>query len=388
MTGYLILENGLVEEGLWHEQPPGSKPFPFSGGEVVFNTSHSGYEEIATDPSYCEQIIIMTAPHQGNYALTPRRRQSSQFWIKGFVCGHLQNSVNNSTWKNELLQNGVPILSDIDTRRVTISLRKKGVSWGIIISEDNIQKRLEKLTAKYHDRKTSSINSSEFHENNFDNSLKDIFLNLRSSSTDEYVRRVSCHTPYEVQGEHSSGYKVSILDMGVKDNIISNLKKKASLINVYPYNTKADVLIKNSDIVLVSNGPGDPSHQKEAIETVKKLIGRKPVFGICMGCQILALAVGAQTYKMKFGHRGSNHPIKDFLLNKIYMSSQNHGYAIDRVTLPNWLKASHINLNDHTVAGVFSKEKNILGVQFHPEHCPGPEEAGTLFDYCFQNLLK
>ncbi|MBE8162550.1 MAG: carbamoyl phosphate synthase small subunit, partial [Bdellovibrionaceae bacterium] len=232
---------------------------------------------------------------------------------------------------------------------------------------------------------------------------KEQIVNNKTVNTVDYTKMTSCKEAYHF--EHSCNKengiakaestntkrfnKVAVLDMGCKTNILHLLKNLFKEVVVYPYNYSAEKILKTKpDMIVLSNGPGDPEHQKESVAAVKDFLSSKvPIFGICMGCQILALALGAKTYKLKFGHRGSNHPIEDFLQKKIYMSSQNHGYAIEKNTLPKGVEISHINLNDKSVAGIFSKEKKFLAVQFHPEHSPGPEDAVKLLPWCVDKFL-
>lgn len=352
-TGFLVLESGEVFPGLWRGGLP-------SAGEVVFNTGHSGYEEMSTDPSYMSQILVMTAPMQGNYGASNEFWESRRIWIHGFVCLELQESVRETTWKKLLDETGIPILSDVDTRTLVLRLRSKGVSWGAVVKGSDPEKA--KAEAKKLIEEKQKIDT-------------------------DWVFQASCSEPYVLKGEVATGPRVALLDFGSKQNILRELLKRCSEVKIFPSRaSNQDVLEWNPDGVMLSNGPGDPALVQVAVETVKGLIGKKFIFGICMGHQILALALGAKTYKLKFGHRGSNHPVKDELLGKIYVTSQNHGYAVEPESLPSDVKVTHTNLNDGTISGIFSPEKKCLSVQFHPESHPGPHEASELFDYFIQKI--
>lgn len=364
---YLFLEDAFSLQAVWH-----GGNFKPAVGEAVFNTSHSGYEEMATDPSYAGQILISTAPMQGNYALMPSRQQSDNIWIKAFLCLEIQNSQRDSSWLDYLLKNKIPVVSNLDTRKLVLHLRQTGAQWACVFSEASYLKSKKSLAdfAKTQIAKNKILN------------------------TVSYTKASSCKKVYHFKKNPSKSAnanpvpkpkfnKVAVLDMGCKKNILNLLSHLFKEVVVYPYNYKAQkILADKPDMIVLSNGPGDPAHQLESIKIVQDFLNAKiPIFGICMGCQILALALGAKTYKLKFGHRGSNHPIKDFLQNKIYISSQNHAYAIDPKSLAKNIKLSHINLNDQSLAGIFSKEKKIMAVQFHPEHSPGPQDAENLFPW-------
>ena len=353
MPGFLVLETGEVFEGKWSGQNP-------AVGEVVFNTSHSGYEEIATDPSYFSQIVVMTAPMMGNYDCSKSEWESRRIWIEGFICLQMNQSNHENSWQSVLQNNKVAILSEADTRQITLRLRSGGTPWGVILEAND---------------SVSALNQA--HE-----------LILSKKKLDSDWVYLSSRTEIEkFEGELTQPRRVVLYDFGAKQNIIRILQKLASEVIVVPARTSAEMILKDlkPDYVFLSNGPGDPSEAKQSIEQVKKLIGQVPVMGVCMGHQILSLALGAQTYKMKFGHRGSNHPIQDQLLNQVYVSSQNHGYAVDAKTLPKNVKVTHVNLNDQTVAGFYSSDLQVLGIQYHPEASPGPHDAQELFQFFIQN---
>lgn len=354
-SGYLVLESGEAYRGAFR----GGEA---RAGEVVFNTSHSGYEEIATDPSYFSQIMVMTAPMQGNYSVDRSIWESRKMWIDGFVSLEIQESARDGAWRRQLAEAGIPVLSDLDTREIVLRLRDLGTPWGAIVkattAEDARAKANELIAAK------------------------------KKSDTD-WVWSVSRKEPQFRTGAMKNGPRIAVLDFGAKENIVRELCARAADVAVFPSRATADeIRAWKPDGIMLSNGPGDPSAVKDATETVRSLLGWRPVFGICMGHQILARALGASTYKLKFGHRGSNHPVKDELLGKIYVTSQNHGYAVDEKTLPAGVRITHINLNDGTVEGLECAEKRCFSVQYHPESHPGPHEAVELFDYFVKKLER
>ena len=351
--GCLVLETGEIFKG-----------FLFSGsaqvGEAVFNTSHTGYEEIATDPSYYNQILVMTAPLQGNYGAHSDFWQSDHFWIKGFVCLEMQNSLRDKEWLEKLNSHNIPVLSSVETRQVVLRLRKKGVVWSAIVP----------------------LSKDSFHQ-----ALS--LIQKEKAQPKDWTQAVCIKSFKEFKGQKRKGPRLALIDFGYKKNILNEMLKRSELVGVFP---SADSLreIKDWDPegIVLSNGPGDPKDVVDGTKLVQKLLTwKRPLFGICMGHQVLSQALGAETYKLKFGHRGSNHPIEDRLLNKIYISAQNHGYAVVANSLPKDVEVSHVNLNDKTVAGIFSETKNCLSVQFHPENHPGPREAVQLFDFFVDNLI-
>ncbi len=363
MNYYLVLEDGELFKGAAvGSQLSTAGSYPEKAGEVVFNTAHSGYEEVATDPSYFHQIVVMTAPMQGNYGSTQADWESSKMWIHGFVCLQMQNSKRNSGWMQKLIDHKIPILTEIDTRTLTIKLRSQGTPWGALVcaeTESEALVRAQKLITE-----TKKIEP-------------------------DWVWLASRKEVSIIKGDAVTGPKVAVLDFGAKENILRELKARCSELRIYPSRTPIEVIEQwNPDALMLTNGPGDPSQVKVAVETTKHFLGKKPIFGICMGHQVLGQALGAKTYKLKFGHRGVNHPIKDTLLNRIYVSSQNHGYAIDEKTLPRDVQITHVNLNDNTVAGFYSEKQNCLGIQYHPESHPGPHEAVELFNYFITVMSK
>jgi carbamoyl-phosphate synthase small subunit len=351
--GFLVLESGEVYEGIWHGGTP-------RAGEVVFNTSHSGYEEIATDPSYYSQIMVMTAPMQGNYGVSRSAWESRQMWIEGFVSLEIQKSSRDASWRDQLLAAGIPLLSGLDTRRIVLRLRDLGTPWGALVPAEDAEQA--KTMAR-------------------------VLIQAKKELDPDWVQAVSRREVQVVSGKLASGPRVAVLDYGCKENTVRELAEKCSEVAVFPSRTPESVIREwNPSGILLSNGPGDPSAVKESVETVRGLLGWKPLFGICMGNQILSLALGAKTYKLKFGHRGGNHPVKDLLLNQIYVTSQNHGYAVDAQSLPSDARVTHVNLNDNTVEGFQCEAKKCFSVQYHPESHPGPREARVLFDYFLSGL--
>jgi carbamoyl-phosphate synthase small subunit len=354
---FLVLESGDFFEGqMLHEQTS----FPEKAGEVVFNTTHSGYEEIATDPSYFSQIIVMTAPMQGNYGIDARVWESSRVWIQGFVCVQMQNTARENSWAQLLIKNQVPILTEVDTRSLVIKLRSQGTPWGALVAAE-----------------TSVLAIAQANE----------LIKKQKAIEPDWVYLCSRKKIEDRKGLNPKGPRVAVLDFGAKENILRELEKRTSEVRIFPARTDQKTIEDwQPDSLMLTNGPGDPALVEKAPETIKYFIGRIPIFGICMGHQVLSLALGAKTYKMVFGHRGANHPIKDELLGLIYMSSQNHGYAVKDETLPLDVDVTHRNLNDQTVAGYYSKKLNCLGIQYHPESHPGPHEAARLFDFFIQDM--
>jgi len=359
MKAYLVLDTKEVFFGRWHGGIS-------QVGEVVFNTSHSGYEEIATDPSYCNQIIVMTSSMQGNYGCDKNFWESKDIHIKAFICLEVQQTKRESSWVKMLSAQGIPVVSELDTRKLVLRLRSGGTPWGAIVQSET-KESAQKLGLEMIQAKKSEI---------------------KKQNAYDWPSLVSTKKFYSISGSNESGPKVAILDFGVKQNIIRELQKRCSEVGVFPCaSTREDLEVWSPDGILLSNGPGDPSLVEGAPERVNKLVGWKPIMGICMGHQILCIALGGKTYKLTFGHRGANHPIKDKILDRIYMTSQNHGYAVDAESLSSDIEISHINLNDNTVAGISYLKKKCFSVQFHPESHPGPREAESLFDHFIGMLL-
>lgn len=355
MRGFLILETGEAFEGDWRGGASSGR-----AGEVVFNTSHSGYEEVATDPSYFSQIVLMTAPMQGNYGADRACWESRDIWIEGFISLELQESTRDSSWLSRLSERGVAILTGLDTRRIALRLREMGTPWGALVPANSEAEARTKAAR---------------------------LIEAKKLEDSDWVYAVSRREVEVRKGLKAGGPRVAVLDYGCKENTLRELAAGCSEVAVFPSRASERVIREwNPDGIMLTNGPGDPECVVSAAETVRSLLGWKPIFGICMGHQILARALGARTYKLKFGHRGGNHPVKDEILGLIYVTSQNHGYAVDDKTLPEGVKVTHVNLNDGTVEGIACPSKKCMSVQYHPESCPGPREARRLFDHFLDGL--
>ena len=322
-------------------------------GEVCFNTGITGYQEILTDPSYAKQIVTMTAPHIGNYGVNSEDIESSKIQASGFVIK--EESIVPSNWRSQVsiggyLQNeNIVGIKNIDTRSLTIHLRNHGAMNGIISSE-SIDDRL----------------------------LSNELIDYPSMTGQDLAKVVSTKEMYKFSEQGK--YKVAVLDFGVKRNILKILKNLDCQVSVFPANTSSkEILGISPDGIFLSNGPGDPAAVSYAITTVKEILGKKPMFGICLGHQILALSLGAKTFKLKFGHRGINHPVKNLITNAVEITSQNHGFVVDNKSLPNNIKKTHVNLNDNTNAGMESIDNFAFSVQYHPESSPGPHDSRYLF---------
>ncbi|MCS6987914.1 MAG: glutamine-hydrolyzing carbamoyl-phosphate synthase small subunit [Chloroherpetonaceae bacterium] len=350
----LVLENGTLFEGVAFGEIGEAQ------GEVVFNTSHAGYQEILTDPSYKGQIVCMTYPLIGNYGANSRDVESEKVWAAGFVVGELSSAYSNfdaeRSLDDYLKSQGVMGISGIDTRRLTRMLRHVGAMRGVISTEPNIAKLIERAQA------------------------------IPKMNGQDLASLVTRGKTFVVKGDNAA-YRVVAFDYGMKQNILRMLVKSGCEATVVPAQTSAeDVLKMNPDGIFLSNGPGDPEAVGYAIETIKLLTNPKkagreiPTFGICLGHQLLALAFGAQTYKLKFGHHGGNHPVKNLMTNKIEITAQNHGFAVDPKTLPKSLELTHLNLYDGTVEGFRHKKLPIFCAQYHPEAAPGPHDSHYLFD--------
>ena len=330
-------------------------------GEVCFNTGMTGYQEILTDPSYCSQIVTMTSPHIGNYGINKEDVESNKIQVSGFVVK--EESIVPSNWRSTssldeyLKKNKIVGIQDIDTRSLTRHIRDQGAMNGIISSVDN---DLVNLSNKL--KKAPSMNGLDL------------------------AKTVSTKKLYK--WSQTGQFKVAAIDYGIKHNILNILKDNNCEVTVFPAQTSAkEILDFNPDGIFLSNGPGDPSAVTYGIEMVKSLLGSKPIFGICLGHQILSLALGAKTFKLKFGHRGINHPVKNLETKVVEITSQNHGFAVDLNSLPENVVATHINLNDNTNEGIECKEFKAFSVQHHPESSPGPHDSRYLFDK-FINLMK
>lgn len=369
MKALIALEDGRIFEGRSFTGPGET------AGELVFNTSMTGYQEILTDPSYKGQIVTMTYPLIGNYGINPKDEESLDIHLSGFVVREYESDYSN--WRatgdlsGYLKKHGILGIEQVDTRAITRHIRLAGAMRAVISTEDlDPESLIEK-----------AINSP---------SLVNRDLATLVSSTKPYVwedgnilelddfshRRLSRLKSWE-----SASFRVTVIDCGLKFNQLRLLSERGCQCVIFPATVNAEqILACEPNGVFVSNGPGDPAAVSSVIETVKHIIGKKPVFGICLGHQILALALGGKTYKLKFGHRGGNQPVKNLETGKVEITAQNHGFAVDDSSLPTTVEVTHINLNDQTVEGISHREIPAFSVQYHPENAPGPHDAEYLFD--------
>lgn len=353
MEGIIYFEDGTLYRG---------KGFGREGtavGEMVFNTAITGYQEILTDPSYAGQIITLTYPLIGNYGVNIKESESESIFARGVIVRsiskHPSNYMSENTLEDMMQRLGLPGVSDVDTRSITKKIRNEGALKGVISTEITDVKGLEQLL-------TATI-------------LKE-----------DWMKVVGIRKKRHLPGE---GCRVALLDLGVKENMIRELQKRQCDIMMFPYGTSLEeIRVYQPDGLLVSNGPGNPETATEGIALIQQLMKEMPVFGICMGHQLLAHAVGGKTYKMKYGHRGGNHGVYDIQQDRAYITSQNHGFAVDldSVTAKDMV-ITHTNLNDQTVEGMKHKELPVFSVQFHPEGAPGPTDTEHLFDR-FVTVMK
>jgi len=363
-SAILALEDGTVFEGRSFGAPAERS------GEVVFNTAITGYQEIFTDPSYTGQIVILTNPQIGNYGTSRTDNEARKPWIEGLVVREFSSVTSN--WRSDeeaqsfLAQAGIPVVSDLDTRTLVRHLRSRGVMRGVLsATEKNPVKLVEKAR---------SIPS-----------MTGLDLASRVSTVERYEweQGVEPCSPSEHFGAAlAPRYHVVAYDFGIKLNILRRLVHSGCRVTVVPALTSAhDVLALKPDGVFLSNGPGDPEPLHTQIDNVRRLVGKAPIFGICLGHQILGLALGGKTYKLKFGHRGANHPVINHQTGKVEITSHNHGFAVDPDSLStNDIDITHVNLNDHTLEGFRHKREPVFCVQYHPEAAPGPHDSHYLFD--------
>jgi carbamoyl-phosphate synthase small subunit len=347
-----------------------------AAGEVVFNTSLTGYQEIFTDPSYAGQIVVLTNPHIGNYGTTPSDAEASRPYIEGLVTREF--SPISSNWRSTevadeyLERSGVPVIAEVDTRAIVRHLRTHGVMRGVIASGETLNP--DELVAKARSiRKMDGTDLADVV------STKEIYQ--WDSSEPRNLTGDTLLPGEDESAEQGEPLHVVAYDFGIKQNILRMLTRENCRVTVVPARTTAEeVLALNPDGVFFSNGPGDPEPLDYAIETVQKLKGQKPMFGICLGHQIFGLALGGKTYKLKFGHHGANHPVMDLTTRKVEITSQNHGFAVDVDSMAGKAVLSHVSLNDKTVEGMRHGELPVFSVQYHPEASPGPNDASYLFD--------
>lgn len=385
MKAFLILEDGTVFEGTHI----GADKEVIS--EIVFNTSMAGYLEVLTDPSYAGQAVCMTYPLIGNYGVCKDDMESRKPWPDGFIVRELSRNYSNFradySIQQFLEENGVPGIAGIDTRALTKILREKGTMNGMITTNENyvLDEILPKLKAYTTGKVVEKVTCDKKYIVKGSESLEDngAISGSAKFDADAFKNGVREKKPSLVKELNGKGKKVALLDLGTKDNIAYSLKIRGCDVTVYPAHTPAAEIISDApDGIMLSNGPGDPKECTSIIEEIKKLYATDiPIFAICLGHQLMALATGADTYKMKYGHRGGNHPVKDLATGRVYISSQNHGYVVDMDKLdPKVATPAFINVNDGTNEGLAYTGKNIFTVQFHPEACCGPQDSGYLFD--------
>ena len=398
MKAFLILEDGTVFEG----KHIGADKDVVS--EIVFNTSMAGYTEVFTDPSYAGQAVCMTYPLIGNYGVCVEDMESERIWVDAVIVRELSHIPSNfrcdMSIQEFLEKYEIPGIEGIDTRALVRILREKGTMNGYITTNENI--KYEDIKSKLEAYTTGDVVSKvSCKEKYLVKGVADLSENgplsgsavfnkedYEASRKGDSSRKEK--KPAIVKELNGKGFKVALLDFGAKRNIADSLAARGCDVTVYPSNTSAEEILKdNPDGIMLSNGPGDPKECKDIIVEIKKLYdSNKPIFAICLGHQLMALATGADTFKMKYGHRGGNHPVKDLATGRVYISSQNHGYVVDMDKIDkNVAEPAFINVNDGTNEGLAYVGKNIFTVQFHPEACPGPQDSSYLFDR-FINMIK
>jgi carbamoyl-phosphate synthase small subunit len=367
----LALEDGTVFEGKSFGAPKDSL------GEVVFNTAITGYQEIFTDPSYSGQIVVLTNPQIGNYGANEYDQEAAHPYIEGLVVREFSSVASN--WRSEenaeqfLAENGIPVAAEIDTRALVRHLRTRGVMRGVLsVNGGDRQELVERA------RQAPSMAGL------------DLATRVSTATSYQWNKPVERCSPSEpVHAAAEPWCHVVAYDFGIKRNILRRLVHCGARVTVVPALTPAeDILTMNPDGVFLSNGPGDPEPLQYQAQQVRKLIGKKPIFGICLGHQILGLALGGKTYKLKFGHRGANHPVLNRVTEKVEITSHNHGFAVDPDSLdPRAVELTHINLNDQTLEGFRHRSEPVFCVQYHPEAAPGPHDSHYLFDD-FMKLIE
>ena len=359
---YLVLEDGSVHQGY------GFGAASESVGEVVFNTTMTGYQEVLTDPSYAGQLVTLTYPLIGNYGINSEDYESRRIQVSGLIvrehCETPSHGASDRTIHQFLEEQGVPGISGVDTRAITRRLRMRGVMMGAIAEDpDAARARLE-----------GSPNYGELDH-------------VRTVSTGEFYRWELNGEQPESQNRPERRFRVLVTDCGLKYNILRELTRRGCEVQVVPADTPAsEMLSMNPSGILLSPGPGDPQLLDYVVENVRRILGKTPVMGICLGHQIVARSLGAETFKLKFGHRGGNHPVRDLTTGRVYITAQNHGYAVRADSLPPGLDVSHINLNDETVEGLSHRELPVFTIQYHSEASPGPRDNSYLFDRFLQMM--
>ena len=391
MKSLLILEDGTVFEGTHI----GARKEIVS--EIVFNTSMAGYLEVLTDPSYAGQAVCMTYPLIGNYGICRDDMESKRPWPDGFIVRELSRIPSNFrcdiTIQQFLEDNGVPGIAGIDTRALTRILREKGTMNGMITTDSNynLETIIPKLKAYTTGRVVERVSCAEKYtlagtKELAENGPLSGSASFRKESFEAGVREKK---PSLVRSLNGAGLRVALLDLGAKENIAESLAARGCEVTVYPAWTAAEeILADHPDGIMLSNGPGDPKECTNIINEIRKLYASDtPIFAICLGHQLMALATGADTFKMKYGHRGGNHPVKDLETGRVYISSQNHGYVVDTDKLDSAVAVpAFINVNDGTNEGLSYTGKQIFTVQFHPEACPGPQDSSYLFDRFIEKI--
>ncbi len=374
----LALEDGTIYHGRAFGAVEGAR------GEVVFNTSMTGYQEILTDPSYYGQIVTMTYTQIGNYGVAPEDVESDKIQVAGFIVKELSRPTRTgapSNWRSQkrledwLAENGVMGLEGIDTRALVRKLRSGGVLRGIITTSvenpDDAVDQARQVPDMAGSNLVKYVTAQEAYD--WIECLHPLDINSHNIYGDQYRH---------LKDQPEARFNVIAMDFGIKQNILRHLTSRGCKVHVVPSSTPAEaILAKKPDGLFLSNGPGDPEPVTDGIETVRTLLGKMPIFGICLGHQILGSAAGGKTYKLKFGHRGGNQPVKDLATGEVEITSQNHGFCVDTDSLlDKGVTVTHINLNDQTVEGLENKKERYFSVQYHPEASPGPHDASYHFD--------